>query len=379
MERFSCQSVVVGAGAIGLAVARELAAAGREPIVLERNHAIGQGTSSRNSEVIHAGLYYPPGSLKARLCREGRDLLYAYCASRNIAAPRIGKLIVATSSEEESALDGIATNAEANDVLDLRHLSAPEVGRLEPQVRATAALFSPSTGILDSHGYMRALQGDVEAAGGTIAFGAIANGGAAAGSGALEVRVRSNGTEQVLVAQQVVNCAGLWSETFARAFAGLDSARVPRHCYAKGHYARLLGPSPFRHLVYPVPEGGGLGVHATLDLGGLVRFGPDVEWLDGTDPDAIDYAVPDDIGARFAPRIRAYWPAVDEGRLAPGYSGVRPKLSGPGEPPADFRIDGPSAHGVAGLVNLFGIESPGLTASLAIARAVAHSLENVAA
>lgn len=370
MEGYDCDAVVIGAGAVGLAIARELALHGLEPVVLERHLRIGMETSSRNSEVIHAGIYYPAGSLKARLCRKGRDLLYAYCAANRIAAPKLGKLIVATVPEQEPTLDAIKVGAEANDVHSLRLLSPGEVAKIEPVVRCAVALHSPSTGILDSHAYMLSLLGDIEEAGGKLAYGSTVTGGFVTPVGRHEIRVRSDSGEVVLRSPVIVNSAGLFAARLARNIEGLAPEHVPTMRFAKGSYARLAGRSPFKRLVYPVPEPGGLGVHVTLDLGGQARFGPDVEWLETTDPSNLNFDPSLDIVARFADRIRSYWPDASAERLVPDYSGVRPKLSGPGEPAADFRIDGPERHGIPGLVNLFGIESPGLTSSLAIAREV---------
>ena len=364
MAQFSSDAVVIGAGAVGLAVARQLARAGRQTVILEKNPQTGMETSARNSEVIHAGLYYPPGSLKARLCVQGRDLLYRFCESHGVRHRRLGKLIIATGQDEKLA--AIAANAAANGVADLKPLSRAEIKALEPELAAREGLFSPSTGIIDSHQYMLALLGDAEEAGASLARGAAVMGVERSGTG-FAVTVENAGETLTLETPLLVNCAGLWAQHVATRIDGLDNRFVPSLHLAKGNYVALSGKSPFRHLVYPVPEPGGLGVHLTLDMGGGARFGPDVEWLATNDPAAIDYRVADDLPTRFAPRIAAWWPGLDPARLMPGYSGVRPKLAGPGEADADFRIDGPAVHGLAGLVNLFGIESPGLTASLAIA------------
>lgn len=365
MERIDC--AVVGAGVIGLAVARELALAGREVIVLEQAEAVGTETSSRNSEVIHAGIYYPAGSLKARLCVAGKHLLYRYCAERGIPHARLGKLLVATSAAEIPALEGYVRSAAANGVDDLERLSVARVAELEPAVRCVAALHSPSTGIIDSHALMQALQGDAENAGATVVLRSPVERGAAHGDG---IDLQVGGAEPLAIrCRSVVNCAGLRAPDLARAIAGVPAARVPRAYFAKGHYFTLAGRSPFRRLIYPLPEAGGLGVHVTLDLAGQARFGPDVAWID-----AVDYAFDANRAGRFYAAIRRYYPDLADGALQPGYTGVRPKIAGPGEPAADFIIDGPAGHGVAGLVNLYGIESPGLTASLAIAREVAARL-----
>ncbi|WP_189047339.1 NAD(P)/FAD-dependent oxidoreductase [Aliidongia dinghuensis] len=353
-------AVVAGAGVVGLAVARALALAGREVLVLEAADAIGTETSSRNSEVVHAGIYYPKDSLKARLCVEGRRRLYDYCASHGVPASRLGKLIVATSESEARALDGIAAKAWANGVEDLRPISAKEAQALEPALACTGALLSPSTGIVDSHRLMLAYQGDAEAAGAVVAFHAPIVGGRPTGDGwSLDV----GGAEPMrLECGLLVNAAGLGAVALARRLEGLPEAAIPTAYLCKGSYYSLAGRSPFRHLIYPVPEHAGLGVHLTLDLAGQARFGPDTEWVD-----QIDYTVHIARAEGFYAAIRRYWPDLPDGALQPGYAGMRPKISGPHEPAADFRIDGPATHGLPGLVNLFGIESPGLTASLAIA------------
>lgn len=357
-------AVVVGAGVVGLAVGRALALAGLETVVLERETGIGSGVSSRNSEVIHAGLYYPTGSLKARLCVQGRQKLYAYCEAHGVAHRRCGKLLVATAAQENE-LAKIEAQAHANGVHDLRRLSADEACALEPQLHCTDALFSPSTGIVDSHGLMLALQGDLERAGGALALCSPLQGARLGGAG--HVLQVGGETPMEIEAGIVVNAASLWAPTLAARCAGLPASRVPLAHHAKGNYFSLAGRSPFTRLIYPLPEQAGLGVHLTLDLAGQARFGPDVEWLPDGPPDAIDYRVDPARGEVFYAAIRRYWPALPDGALQPAYSGVRPKLQGPGEPAGDFVLQGPADHGVAGLVNLFGIESPGLTASLAIA------------
>lgn len=363
--------VVLGAGVVGLAVARELALAGREVLVLEAQDAIGTGTSSRNSEVIHAGIYYPQGSLKAQLCVEGKALLYAYCAERGIAHSRCGKLIVATSEAQRAKLDDIARHAAANGVTDLVLLTADQAQALEPALACVAALHSPSTGIVDSHGLMLSLQGDLENTGGMVVFNsplAQAQCGPQVDGAQGILLTTADGTQ--LLASTVVNAAGLWAPDVARQFAGLAPEHVPTAYYAKGNYFVLSGRAPFTHLIYPVPEAAGLGVHLTLDLGGQAKFGPDVQWVDSAD----DLVVDPQRGEGFYAEVRRYWPALQDGQLTTGYAGIRPKISGPGEAAADFCIQGEGVHGVAGLVNLFGIESPGLTSSLAIAKAVAKML-----
>jgi L-2-hydroxyglutarate oxidase LhgO len=355
--------VVAGAGVVGLAVARALALAGRSVLVLEAEAAIGTAISSRSSEVIHAGLYYPPDSLKARLCVEGRDRLYGYCAARGVAARPIGKLVVAADAGEIGALERVASRAAANGVTDLAWLEPPEVRALEPALACVAALLSPSTGIVDSHGLMLAYQGDAEAAGAEIVCRAPILGGEIRRDG---LALAIGGAEPMrLDCRWLINAAGLDAVGLAGRIAGMPAAAVPRAYLCKGSYYGLRGRAPFSRLIYPVPEQAGLGVHLTLDLAGQARFGPDVEWVEQPGWD-VEIAR----AAGFYAAIRNYWPGLPDGALQPGYAGIRPKISGPGEAAADFRIDGPGRHGVAGLVNLFGIESPGLTASLAIARTV---------
>ena len=351
---------VIGAGVVGLAVARALARASREVFVLEAERGVGFHTSSRNSEVIHAGIYYPTGSLKARLCVEGRRLLYAYCEERAIPHARPGKLIVATSEEELPTLERLKRTAESNGVEDLVWLSAGEARALEPDIRCLRALLSPSTGVIDSHALMASLRVEAEAAGASIALRTPVLGGRVCNDG-IELSLGGDGLTRV-VFELVVNCAGLWAPDIARKIDGLPPKSVPVQRFARGHYFVLAGRSPFRHLVYPVPPPGGLGIHVTLDLSGAARFGPDVQWVSG-----VDYRFDESRGEAFYGSIRRYYPGLDDGLLQPGYIGVRPKLSGPDEPPADFLIQGRAEHGVPGLINLYGIESPGLTAVLALA------------
>lgn len=366
-------AVVVGAGVVGLATARALALQGASVVVIEREAAYGSGTSSRNSEVVHAGLYYAPGSLKAQLCVRGRELLYAYCAERGVAHRRCGKLIVATREADQARLDSLSAQARDCGVADLQPLTGAQARALEPELQASAALHSPSSGIVDSHALMTALLGDAEAAGALLApvspfVGARHDG--------LRWRVRTGGAEPFeLGCRWLVNAAGLQAQAVAAAIHGLPAAAVPRRRLAKGCYFALGRRAPFSRLIYPTPVDGGLGTHLTLDLAGQARFGPDVQWMpDGLADADIDYAVDPSRREAFEHDIRRYWPALPQGVLQPDYSGVRPKISGPGEPAADFRIDGPAEHGLAGLVLLFGIESPGLTASLAIAERVAQQL-----
>jgi L-2-hydroxyglutarate oxidase LhgO len=364
MDEIDC--AVIGGGVVGLAVARALASQGREVIVLEAEGAIGTGTSSRNSEVIHAGIYYPKGSLKARLCVEGKKLLYAYAGERGLPHRRCGKFIVATAGPQVAQLSEIRAKALANGVDDMVLLSREEARAMEPQLECLAALHSPSTGIVDSHALMLSLQGDLERAGGTVALKSpVAC--ARCRSDAIELSMRD---DERVRCRSVVNAAGLAAPALARHFDGLQAAAVPKAYFAKGNYFTLGGRAPFSRLIYPVPEAAGLGVHLTLDLGGQARFGPDVQWVGSAEDLTVDPAR----GDAFYAEVRKYWPALPDGALIPGYAGIRPKISGPGEAAADFVIDGPQRHGVPGLVNLFGIESPGLTSSLAIGAEVARIL-----
>ncbi len=355
---------VVGAGVIGLAVARALALRGFETVLLEAERSIGTGTSSRNSEVIHAGIYYPTGSLKALLCVRGREQLYSYCESRGVEHRRCGKLIVATTEAQRDGLTSLQAQAARNGV-ELSWLDHAQVHQLEPELAAVAALHSPLTGIIDSHGLMRSLQSELEAHGGMLALRSPVISAEARGS----VHVLQVGGEapMELATRRLVNAAGLSAPTLAAQFAGLASRHVPAARFAKGNYFSLSGRAPFSHLVYPVPEAAGLGVHLTLDLAGQARFGPDVEWIEPASPEQIDYRVDASRAEAFEAAVRQYWPGLPPGSLHPAYSGVRPKLEWHGAPFTDFVLQGPADHGVAGLVNLFGIESPGLTASLAIA------------
>jgi len=363
-------ALVIGAGVVGLAVGRALAMRGLETVVLERTNAIGSGTSSRNSEVIHAGIYYAPDSLKARLCVQGCAQLYPFLESHGVAHRRCGKLIVATNAAQQARLAQIRQRALRNGVDDLRLLDAAETLALEPALNAVAALLSPSTGIVDSHGLMLALQGDLERHGGALALCSPVLGVACA-SDAHVVQVGGDVASE-LRARVVVNAAGLWAPDLAAGFTGLARAGVPEARYAKGNYYALSGRAPFTRLIYPVPEEAGLGVHLTLDLAGQARFGPDVEWIAPASADAIDYAVDPRRAEGFEAAIRRYWPGLPSGALQPAYSGVRPKLALAGE--ADFVVQGPAEHGLHGLVNLYGIESPGLTASLALADEVLRRL-----
>ena len=357
-------AVVIGAGVVGLAVARALAMAGREVVILEAEDAIGTHTSSRNSEVIHAGIYYPKGSLKARSCVAGKELLYEYCVAHGVPHRRSGKLIVATDEKQLIELESIQKKAHANGVTDVVWMTQAQVLALEPELSCVAGPYSPSTGIIDSHALMLAYLGDAEERGAMLALK----------THLLGAQVTADGfvvhSDQMDVACNVlVNSAGLRAPSVARSIEGYDTTLAPREFYAKGNYYSLTRRAPFSRLVYPVPEPGGLGVHVTLDLAGQARFGPDVEWVDH-----IDYAVDPKRSERFYAAIRRYWPGLPDGALAPGYAGIRPKTAGPKEAAPDFEVQGPSAHGVPGLVHLFGIESPGLTSSLALAGLVLDEL-----
>jgi len=361
-------SIVVGAGVVGLACGRALARAGHEVLVLEKEPLIGSATSSRNSEVIHAGIYYPPSSLKARLCVRGKTMLYEYCAIHGIPHRRCEKLVVAADPGEVASLQQIRENGEASGVDDLRIIDGPSATALEPALRCHAALVSPSSGIIDSHQYMLALQGDIEDAGGVVSLGSHFD-RARTQNGDLVVSVRTAGSETLDVAcKHLVNAAGLDAQRVAQSIEGMPPANIPEQYLAKGNYFVVSGAAPFSRLIYPLPTSASLGLHYSIDMGGQVRFGPDVEWVS-----AVDYTVNDARAAKFEESIRRYYPALPDGALKPGYAGVRPKIAGPGAPPADFVVQGPDTHGVPGLINLFGIESPGLTASLAIGEDVASA------
>jgi L-2-hydroxyglutarate oxidase LhgO len=364
------EAVVVGAGIVGLAVARALALSGREVVILEAEDAIGTHTSSRNSEVIHAGIYYPRGSLKALSCVRGKALLYEYVESHGVPYRRCGKLIVATDASQVPELETIRKRAHDNGVTDVDFIPVEKAKQWEPELHCVAALHSPSTGIIDSHALMLAYLGDAEAHGAMLALKSRLLGVSARGN-SLELRVAGSDPIECSV---LVNSAGLRAPTVARSIEGYERGLAPRELYAKGNYYSLARKNPFSRLIYPVPEPGGLGVHVTLDLGGQARFGPDVEWIERIGQQD-DYAVDPRRAERFYAAIRRYWPGLPDGALLPGYSGIRPKTAGPGEPAPDFRIQGPGEHGIPGLVHLFGIESPGLTASLALADAVLGQIE----
>jgi L-2-hydroxyglutarate oxidase LhgO len=368
METVDC--IIAGAGVIGRAVARELSRLGMETIVVEAADAIGTETSSRNSEVIHAGIYYPQGSLKAQLCVTGRDKLYAYAAERNIPHKRCGKLIVATQPEQVATLAGIINKAKACGVNDLVLLTTAEAQAMEPSLACHAAVLSPSTGIIDSNALMLSLLGEAEEHGAYLSLNTeITSGRIEADRFVLQTRDTSSGTSYEIAARHFVNAAGLGANALAANLEGLDRQFVPKLLMARGNYFSVTGKPAFSRLIYPVPEPGGLGVHLTLDLNGGMRFGPDVEWIEEK-----DYTVDPRRADHFYGESRKYWPALADGGLSPTYSGIRPKLTGPGEPAADFVVQGPETHGVKNLVNLFGIESPGLTSSLAIAELVARRL-----
>ena len=367
-EQFSIQTVVIGAGVVGLAIARALARSGREVLVLEAGAAIGEGISSRNSEVIHAGIYYPERSLKARLCVEGRQQLYEYCASHKVAHRKCGKWIIASDAAQAERLVGIQAQAGRNGVSLALYEGAAMACQL-PSIRATAGLWSSETGIVDSHGLMLALQGELEDAGGQIALNSPVV-FAESGPEGHVLKVGEAG-DLTLKAREVINAAGLGAPALAGLWSGLPERARPKQWLARGVYFSFSGRHPFNTLIYPIPEPGGLGIHLTLDLAGQARFGPDVEWIDEE-----SYRVDPQRVRGFADSIRRWWPSLDEARLQPAYAGIRPKLAGPDGGFADFRIDGPEDHGVGGLVNLFGIESPGLTSCLAIAGHVLTKLDN---
>lgn len=362
--KFEVEAVVVGAGVIGLAIARALAGRGVQVVLLEQENSIGQGVSSRNSEVIHAGLYYPTESLKAQLCVSGRRALYRYCEERGVPHKRCGKLVVATSSAEDAALDELMQRAQANGVEDIERVSAAQLKDIEPNVRASSALFSRETGIIDGHELMLAYQGDAEAAGAAVSLRTPVVDGVVAGPC---IQIRTGGAEPAeLETCLLINAAGLGAWELSARLHGLEASTIPPRYLAKGSYFTLNGRAPFHHLIYPLPEPGGLGVHLTFDLGGQARFGPDVEWVDH-----IDYGVDPVRGQAFYAAIRRYWPELPDGALIPAYAGIRPKTSGPGQSQADFVIQGPETTGHKGYIALYGIESPGLTASLAIGDYVA--------
>ncbi len=367
LEHVDC--IVIGAGVIGLACARALAMTGLQTIVLEAESHIGSGVSSRSSEVIHAGLYYAPGSLKAKLCVQGRELLYRYLGERGLPHRRLGKLIVATEDDQLESLTSLQRRGLANSVEHLDMLDAGRAALLEPALRCCGALHSPDTGIVDSHALMLSLSGDLQSHDGSIAL-----------RSPMQRAIRHNGAWQLITGTDteypircdvLINAAGLAAQRVAATIEEYPQQRVPALRLARGNYFSLNRPAPFGRLIYPMPTDGGLGVHLTLDMGGAARFGPDVEWID-----RIDFNVDPGRAELFYPSIRAYWPQLPDGALQPAYAGIRPKLSGPGEPPRDFIIDGPAQHGLPGLIQLFGLESPGLTSALAIGQHVSELILN---
>lgn len=367
MAEFDFDAVVVGAGAVGLACGYALSQRGFVVAVLEQDHAIGQGVSSRNSEVIHGGLYYPTGSLKARLCVEGRRLMYAFCDAHHVEYDRCGKLVVATA-EEVDRLDGILEQARANDVEGMRRLSKAEALSLEPELACEGALISPESGVLESHAFMLALEGGIEAAGGAVVLATPFEGATPLEAGGFSVK--AGGAEPTtLTCRFMVTAPGLSAQGVAKTIEGFPAAVIPKAHFGKGVYFRLTGKAPFQRLIYPPPIPGALGTHYRRDLGGQGVFGPDLAYVD-----APDYSVDPGKADEFYRYIRKFWPGLPDGALSPDYAGVRPKLHGPGEPQPDFRLDGADVHGLPGLVALFGIESPGLTSSLAIGEEVAGRL-----
>lgn len=380
-DKYEIECVVIGAGVVGLACAAALARRGHEVLLLEAQAGLGSGVSSRNSEVIHAGIYYPTGSLKHRLCVAGRRQLYPYLETRGVPHRKCGKLIVATNADEEAGIAALHRRAIENDVENVTLLTGDEARALEPNLACVSAMLSAETGIVDSHGFMVALLGDLERSGGAAVYNSPILGGRVAPGGGFELEVGGPMPAHI-GCRLLVNAAGLHSQAIARRIEGVPATAVPPLVLAKGNYFGCGGKPAFARLIYPAPVDGGLGVHLTLDLAGRMRFGPDVEWLDANEPDHVDYHVDPKRSEGFYAAIRRYWPALPDGALQPDYSGCRPKLSGPGQPAADFRIDGPETHGVEGLALLFGIESPGLTSALAIAEgtldrlACARSPEN---
>lgn len=367
MSEFDFDAVVVGAGAVGLACGYALSRRGLSVAVLEAQPIIGEGVSARNSEVIHGGLYYPTGSLKARLCVEGRRRLYAFLDAHNVASDRCGKLVVASTAEEAERLDGILAQAKINGVEGMARLTRAQALRLEPELHCLEALISPESGVFDSHGYMLALRGEIEAAGGAVAVATPFEGAQARPGGWM---VRTGGADPAQVSARIlVTAPGLSAQAVAATIEGFPEAEIPKGHFGKGVYFRLTGKAPFQRLIYPPPIPGALGTHYRRDLGGQGVFGPDLQFVA-----TLDYTVDPTRAEEFYAYVRRFWPGLPEGSLSPDYAGIRPKLHGPGEPQPDFRIDGPEVHGLDGLVALFGIESPGLTSSLAIGETVVERL-----
>ncbi|KAL3156333.1 hypothetical protein ABBQ38_000651 [Trebouxia sp. C0009 RCD-2024] len=363
-------AVVVGGGVVGLAACRALALEGQHVILLEAEKAVGTHTSSRNSEVIHSGIYYTPGSLKAKLCIDGRHRLYEYCDSHHVPYNKLGKLLVAVHDDQITKLKGFLENGKKNGMTDLEWLDGPAAKELEPDLNCVAALWSPSTGVISSQKLMESYRKDAEQHGAVVAFNCEVVGGQISGRlKTLQVKDRETGQTSTVHAHMVVNAAGLYAQSVACSLQGLPRQTIPEAFLARGHYCTMEGKPPFKRLIYPMPESWGLGVHLTLDLEGRARFGPDVEWID-----KVEYKTSPEICDKFYPVIRQYWPGLPDGRLRPSYSGIRPKVVGPGKPGKDFVIQGPKDHGVKGLVNLYGIESPGLTSSLSIGELVMQML-----
>jgi L-2-hydroxyglutarate oxidase LhgO len=360
-------TIIIGAGVVGLAIARQLSQGGQSVLVIDAAARAGTETSSRNSEVVHAGIYYPKGSLKAELCIEGRQLLFGFCNSHGVDIKRTGKLIVATSPEEEMKLASIISLAAQNGVDDLVWMTERQVAELEPEVCCTKALFSPSTGIVDASSYMLALQGDAEAQGALFAFNTSFLRSQNRDGCFIVETVDAQDEVAEISCRRLINCAGHGAHDVVAHVEGYSIDRAPPRYLAKGSYCSVSGKSPFRHLIYPVPVSGALGIHATLDMAGAVRFGPDIQWID-----EFDYSLSPDITDKFVAAVKSYWPGVEGRRLTPSYCGIRPKIHGPQQSFADFKIEAKPEHGISGLINLFGIESPGLTASLAIAKSVAQ-------
>ena len=368
MDRVDC--VVIGAGVIGLAVAREMALQGRETILLERESTFGTISSARNSEVIHAGIYYPKDSLKAKLCVEGNRMLYEYCRSHHVATQPYGKLIVASDESQVNDLQAILYKAQQNNVPEIKMLTGEQAKSMEPELQCSAALLSASTGIVDSHGFMLSLLGGFEDAGGMIAYQSPLISAKPIGSKAQDgFELEIGGADGMKIQTKLlINCAGMSAPAIAKKIEGLAQEQIPKAYFAKGNYFSLSGKSPFKHLIYPIPEPGGLGVHLTLDMGGQAKFGPDVEWLEIDDENQIDYTVNPKRGDGFYAAVRKYWPGLKDNALQPDYSGVRAKIVQPNSPAGDFCFNTPKDHGLEGLFNLYGFESPGLTSSLAIAK-----------
>lgn len=371
METFDVDTTVVGAGVVGIAIARALAMAGRQVLLIEKNERVGEETSARNSEVVHAGIYYPEGSNKARMCVDGKGLLYRYCESNGIAHRNCGKIIVACTEAEVEKLAQIASRAQANGVDDLRFLNQQELSECEPHITAKAGLLSPSTGIIDSHSFMLTMLGEAEAHGAKTLLRARVVNGRVLSDGRIKIDVTGQG-DMRLRTRTLINSAGLGAAKLTKMIGGAPTP--PKISFVKGRYCTYSGQTPFSHLIYPVPRDGGLGVHLTLDMAGQAKFGPDTQALDTSDPDLLDYTVDKSIVPQFADEIRKYWKTIDPSRLHAGYSGVRTKIADDSE--SDFRLAGPAHHGIGPHVFLYGIESPGLTCSLAIAEEVVTLLSD---